>query len=264
MPGARNQPKRALIGWSGFVGTTLRGQFSGFDDQFRAADIAAIAGGDYDLVVCAGAPGAKWRANREPEADRASIERLIAALRGVHCDRFVLISTVDVLSLPNGVDEASPVHERGLPPYGKHRYALEQFVRQQFPESLIVRLPGLVGPGLRKNVLFDLLNGGSGAGLDGNLQVQYYPMANLWADIVRAQAAGLSLIHLVAEPLRLRQVAEGVFGTPCSGPPVAAPGYDVRTRFSGNGSPWTVSAEVSLAAIRAYASQEPKAVRGNA
>lgn len=247
---------RALIGWSGFVGSTLRSQFSGFDEQFRSTDIEGILGRDYDLVVCAGAPGAKWLANAQPEADRMCVERLISALRGVRCDRFVLISTVDVFATPSEVDEAAPVDIHGLHPYGRHRYALEAFVREQFPTALVVRLPGLVGPGLRKNVLFDLLNGGSGDLLDGAVKVQFYPMANLWADIVRAQALGLRLVHLVAEPIRLDAIAQGVFGVPCRGQPAATPGYDVRTRFAAR--QWTVSAEASMAAIQTYASTEPR------
>ena len=152
----------ALIGHSGYVGSTLLRQ-TRFDAMYRSTDIADIRGSAHELVVCAGAPAQKWIANREPAADREKIEGLMAHLSTIRCKRFVLISTVDVFQSPLGVDEDTPIDEAGLHAYGLHRRMLEKFVAETFEDHLIVRLPGLVGPGLRKNVIFDFLN-------DNNLQ----------------------------------------------------------------------------------------------
>src|SRR5512134_2638016 len=110
----------ALIGWSGFVGTTLLRQ-APFEGLYRSTNIAEIAGRSFDVVVCAAAPAQKWIANREPAADRDVIEGLIAHLKSVTCRMFVLISTVDVFKTPVGVDEDTPVDETGLHAYGLHR-----------------------------------------------------------------------------------------------------------------------------------------------
>src|SRR5690606_37135502 len=117
-----------------------------------------ISDREFDMVVCAGAPGQKGVANREPENDRANIGLLISYVKTVRCRKFILISTVDVFKEPNNVDESTPVDEIGLHAYGFHRRFIERFVENHFDSSLIVRLPGLVGPGLRKNVIFDFLN----------------------------------------------------------------------------------------------------------
>lgn len=147
----------ALIGYSGFVGRTLLKQVA-FEGLYRSTNISEIDGESFDMVVCAGAPAQKWIANREPEADLKKIEGLIARLKSVQCKIFILISTVDVFKNAIGVDENTPVDETGLHAYGLNRRLLEKFVESHFPNHLIVRLPGLVGPGLRKNVIFDFLN----------------------------------------------------------------------------------------------------------
>jgi hypothetical protein len=46
---------KALIGYTGFVGTTLMKQTQ-FDDFYRSTNISDIKGKKFDLVVCAGAP----------------------------------------------------------------------------------------------------------------------------------------------------------------------------------------------------------------
>ena len=132
--------KNALIGWSGFVGTTLLRQ-AAFEDLYRSTNIAGISGRSFDIAVCAAAPAQKWIANREPEADRATIEGLIAHLKSLTCRMFILISTVDVFKTPVGVDEDTPAGGSDLQAYGRHRRLLETFVQSHFANHLIVRLP---------------------------------------------------------------------------------------------------------------------------
>ena len=117
----------ALIGFSGFVGSTLLKQAQ-FDALYRSTTIGEIEGKVFDTVVCAGAPAQKWIANREPEADRQNIDSLMAQLLTIQCKTFILISTVDVFKSPIGVDEDTLVDETGLHAYGLHRRLLEKFV----------------------------------------------------------------------------------------------------------------------------------------
>lgn len=249
----------ALIGYSGFVGSTLLRQRS-FDSQYRSTDIGQIAGRSFSTVVCAGAPAQKWIANREPERDRQNIDGLIAHLQTVDCETFVLISTVDVFKEPLGVDEDSPFDEHGLHAYGLNRRRLEQFVAERFPRHLIVRLPGLVGPGLRKNVIFDLLNDNNLQQIDSRGVFQFYPMVNLWYDIQTALAAGLSLVHLTAAPISVAEIAGLGFGKPFAhelDKPAAR--YDMRSRHAalfGASGAYQYSARETLQAVRSYAQSE--------
>lgn len=257
----------ALIGFTGFVGTTLLKQRP-FEHHFRSTNINEIDGKEFDLVVCAAAPAQKWIANREPEADLQKIEGLIAHLKMIRCKTFVLISTVDVFKSPIGVNEDTLVDEAGLHAYGLHRRLLEKFVEDHFTSHLIVRLPGLVGPGLRKNVIFDFLNNNNLHAIESRGVFQFYPMTNLWYDIQIALNAGLRLVHLTAEPVSVAEISAAGFGKPfnqtLANPPAS---YDLQSKyaamFGGHGD-YQYSKRETIQAVRAYAQSEPVSIRTEA
>ena len=252
----------ALIGNTGFVGSTLMRQHA-FDHGFHSTTIAEMDGREFDLVVCCAAPAQKWIANRDPEADLCKIEGLIAHLETIRCSAFILISTVDVFKNPVGTHEGTAVDEKGLPPYGLHRRLLEKFVEGRFTNHLVVRLPGLVGPGLRKNVLFDFLNNHNLQAIDSRGIFQFYPMVNLWHDLELALRSGLKLVHLTAEPISVEDIARNCFGRSfqqiLSVPPAH---YDFQSNyaelFGGHGR-YPYSRRETLQAVRAYAQSEPLA-----
>jgi dTDP-4-dehydrorhamnose reductase len=251
---------RALIGFSGFVGSTLLRQTT-FESLYRSTNIFAINNKSFDSVVCAGAPAQKWIANSDPGTDLQQIEELIAHLKTIKCKIFILISTVDVFQYPQGVNEHSVIYESELQAYGLHRLYLEKFVESYFPEYLIVRLPGLVGPGLKKNVIFDFLNHNNLQAIESRSVFQFYPMENLWSDIQIAIDAGLKLVHLTAEPISVADISMKGFGKPfanvLSNTPVA---YDMRTlhaKVFGSSGHYQYSASESILAIKNYAQTEP-------
>lgn len=250
----------ALVGYTGFVGSTLLKQAS-FEALYRSTNIAEISGCEFDNVVCTAAPAQKWIANRDPSSDRKNIDSLINHLRTLKCKTFVLISTVDVFKNPLGVDESTPVDEQHLHAYGLHRRLLEQFVASNFAEHLIVRLPGLVGPGLRKNVIFDFLNNNNLHAIDSRGVFQFYPMVNLWHDIQVALSAKLSLVHLTAEPISVSSVSEHGFGTPFNQVISSSPArYDMQTKYAeifGGAGQYQYNSRETVQAIRAYAQSEP-------
>jgi nucleoside-diphosphate-sugar epimerase len=218
-----------LIGYTGFVGGNLLRDHS-FADLYNSTNIESIAGASFDLIVCAGAPAVKWKANREPHADRACLGRLMSALERAKAEHFVHISTVDVYGRVDGVDEDCP--PAGATPYGQHRFELEQFVRQRF-HALIVRLPALFGPGLKKNAIYDLMNNNKIDAIDSRAVFQFYNIRHLWRDILIADEARLPLIHLATEPVSMAEVARSVFGWEWTNHlPSSPPSYDLRTRHA--------------------------------
>lgn len=263
----------ALVGYSGFVGGTLLRQRP-FDSLYRSTNIADIGGNTFDLLVCAGAPAEKWRANKEPEADRASIARLIDALSTVRAREVVLISTVDVYPVPVEVDEHTPFDPGTGHAYGRHRLELEQFMQAHF-DATVIRLPGLFGRGLKKNVIFDLLHDNQVYKVNPAAQFQFYDLSQLWGDIATARAAGIRLVNFATEPTAVSDVAKVAFGVELhpqsSGTP---PRYDVRSChasvFGGAGGYLRTGAEVLdslerfVRAERGGAAPDPAVVRGPA
>ena len=249
----------ALIGYSGFVGGTLLKQAE-FSSVYRSTDISNIAGMSFDTVVCAGAPAQKWIANLDPEQDLQKIEGLIAHLKSMRCRTLILISTVDVFKDSDGVDEDTEVDEMGLHAYGLHRRLLEKFVESHFENYLIVRLPGLVGPGLRKNVIFDFLNNNNLTAIDSRGVFQFYPMVNLWSDILVALSANLKLVHLTSEAVSVAEVSLKGFGKEFDNHLTKVPAtYNMQTRHAGlfgaNGR-YQYNVRETIQAVRTYAQSE--------
>lgn len=78
-------------------------------------------------------------------------------IKKINPKKIVLISTVDVYKNPVNVDEDTIINIHGLEPYGLNRFYLEKWVRENFQDYLIVRLPGLYGKNIKKNFIFDLI-----------------------------------------------------------------------------------------------------------
>lgn len=231
--------RSALIGHTGFVGGNLLDQGS-FTHLYNSRTIDSIRGEEFDLLVCAGVSAEKWRANRDPDADRAALQRLMQPLAAVRTRRAVLISTVDVFGQPMGVDELTPVEPSHATPYGRHRYQLEEFFRARF-DTLVVRLPGLFGRGLKKNAIYDFLHDNQTDRIHSDAVFQFYDLGDLTADIGRAISDGLSLLHCATEPISVTDMVRFAFGRDFVNHPtgVVPARYDLRSRhaalFSGTG-----------------------------
>jgi hypothetical protein len=252
--------RSVLIGHSGFVGGTLLAQ-TAFDDLYRSNNIEAIAGRSYELLVCAGAPAAKWKANQDPEGDIANLSRLMAQLSTVRADTALLISTIDVYPTPVAVFEDSAIDQQRSQAYGRHRYDLEKFFAGHFPRSFVMRLPGLFGHGLRKNFVYDLLRNPGSLHLTHRDSVfQFYDMSRLWQDAQTVMQHEASLVNMATPPLSAGEVARRCFGVDFDNVTDSGPvHYDMRTRHAGLfGAPgdYIVSREAVLCSLGTFVRKE--------
>lgn len=168
----------AIIGYTGFVGSNLYYQilehldYKGIVNSnikislYNSKDINDINGKSFDICICAGVDARKWYANQYPDEDYDKIKSLFINLKSANIKNFILISTVDVYGaeISNGVstiygDEFS-LNDKTVSkePYGHNRYLFEQMIKNHFTEHLIIRLPAMYGYGLKKNLIYDLLN----------------------------------------------------------------------------------------------------------
>lgn len=222
----------ALIGFSGFVGGNIARQAS-FNAYFNSKNINDLRGRNFDLVVCAGIPAVKWRANKNPERDWAIIKSLIEIFCSITARRFVLISTVDVYQHPIYGDEETFIDLEGLHPYGRHRLLLERALEGKFDALHVVRLPALFGPGLKKNPLFDLICHNQIEKINLESSFQWYPLMRIWSDIEKILEYRFALVNLAVEPVSMQLIKDRFFSDIiCGAEPSPPAHYDIRTLYS--------------------------------
>jgi len=226
----------ALIGHTGFVGGHLvTPETTHF---FNSKNIEEIRGQSFQSVICAGAAGLKWQANKDPDADKEGIRRLTDPLAFVKAHLFVLISTISVYDVTEGdVDEnrdvwavssykgtSDDIFSRGYTPYGVHRAELEDWVRKNtglgkaLRHSLIVRLPGIYGKNISKNYIFDLMTGSPYMHkIDLSTCHQWYALRLLRGDIdqisekILKERTEVTVLNLFPEPITTLDIVRKIF-----------------------------------------------------
>ena len=161
----------AIIGYTGLIGSNLLDQYKKkFNriDLFNSKNINQLDKKKYDVVFCAALPATKWLANKAPIKDRKNTEQLIKSLKKVNTKKFLLVSTIDV---------------KFRHTYGINRKTLEKFVKKNFKNNYILRLPGVFGKGLKKNIIYDLLNKNNISQIYANDKFQWYDLSYLKEDI---------------------------------------------------------------------------------
>jgi nucleoside-diphosphate-sugar epimerase len=221
----------ALIGHTGFVGSNLARQVA-FDECYNSQNITDIRGKEFDLLVCGGVTALKWWANQNPVEDKVRIDALLAELASVRARKVVVLSTVDVYPMTIGVDESFNCHSMPNHIYGTHRLYFEDAIKGHFDEVTVVRISGIYGPGLKKNVVYDLLHDNCLDVINRDSLFQYYNVGNLWRDLQQLDRTGIRLINFVTEPVRTCDIIDRFFpGKRVGRKPAPTVRYDVRTLY---------------------------------
>lgn len=149
----------ALVGYTGFVGSNIyETAGSKINAVYNSQNIENAYGTEPDILIYAGVRAEKFLANNAPEKDLQQIEQAERNIELIKPKRLVLISTIDVFKCPVEVTEESGIDINGLHAYGYNRYLLECWVREQYKDALIIRLPGLFGRNIKKNFIYDFIN----------------------------------------------------------------------------------------------------------
>lgn len=154
-----------VIGGTGFVGSAYARLFARLGLEHRVINRATrdqFVGTHCDIVIDCSGNSKKFLAEREPLLDfDMSVRSVAQSLEAFPCDTYVLLSSGDVY--PDHSDSARTQEEQVIDPatvsrYGRHKLLAEQLVRGGARNWLIMRMGGFIGPGLKKNAIFDILS----------------------------------------------------------------------------------------------------------
>lgn len=167
-----------ILGGSGFVGSAYARLFEALKLPHRVItrqNYTEWVGTSCDLLINAAGNSKKFLADRDPLAEfEASVTSVHRSLIDFNATQYVYLSSCDVYGDCSGpgTSEASELHFAQQSVYGFHKYLAEQCVQKLAPKWLIFRMGGFVGPGLKKNPIFDMLTG-SPLWLDPRSRLQY-------------------------------------------------------------------------------------------
>lgn len=154
----------AVIGGDGFVGSAFLRELSrlGYEPVNVNRTSSDLLGKQHwDLVIDAAGNSLKYLAESDPDSDfDRTVAHKMRVMSRFPASMHIHVSSVDVyseLSNPQVTSENGPVG-RGSSHYGFHKWISEELASHHLDSWLIVRLAGMVGPGLKKNPVHDILH----------------------------------------------------------------------------------------------------------
>lgn len=155
-----------VLGGKGFVGSAIVAEAWRQGRDVAAIDLAEYPGSvgmTCRALINANGNSRKYLADNDPKQEfDASVRSVCHALHDFTFDHYVQLSTIDVYAdkgNPAFNSEQAPIDPMRLSRYGHHKWLAEQLVRFNARSWLIIRMGGFVGPGLRKNSIYDILKG---------------------------------------------------------------------------------------------------------
>lgn len=114
----------------------------------------------YDVLINANGNSKKFWANNNPSADfMASVYSVQRSMFDFKFGAYIYISSADVygdLILPKEIDS---VHDKVTSHYAFNKLLAEQVVKKYAPKYHILRCSAIVGQGLKKGPVYDIING---------------------------------------------------------------------------------------------------------
>lgn len=184
---------KGLIGHTGFIGSILKSNLKNYK-LFNSKNINSIRKKNFKEIICAGLPASKWKANKNPNKDTVNLNYLMRNLVSIKSDLFILISTIDV--------------HNDRETYGKNRKKLEIFIKKKFSDYLIIRLPAVFGKGIKKNILYDLLNNNQISKINKDDKYQWFDLSFLYKEIqkLKKKKTFNKIVELYSPPISNHEI----------------------------------------------------------
>ena len=198
----------AIFGYSGLVGSHLIKQ-NKFDECYNSSNINDSMNREFNELVISCIPAVKWLANKYPEKDARDIETIKNVFKTIRAKKVILISTIDIYdNVSNKSNENTTIQYEKNNTYGKNRYLFEEFIKATFKNYHIIRLPALFGHGLKKNIIYDLLNNNNVNNIPVYSAFQWYNLEWLNDDISICKKNNIQECNLFTEPLETIRIME--------------------------------------------------------
>ena len=157
-----------IIGGNGFLGSAFARICTrqGWEHQvITRENYASLVGTECDLLINANGNSKKFLSRQDPVGDfEASVLSVRRSLSDFSCNKYVFLSSCDVYpdsTSPATTDEQTVLDPARQSTYGLHKRLAEMCVQHACPNWLIFRGGGFVGAGMKKNAIFDAMQGES-------------------------------------------------------------------------------------------------------
>lgn len=157
--------KIGILGYKGFLGNAIysyllsSGRFEVVGiDRINWVEMGSV---NFDILVDSDGSSSKYLAstNFVDDFDKNAVVS-IKTVSHFKFTKYLLISSIDVYNNKSNFmqnSEDAVIDPIGLSNYGFSKYVRELIVRRHAPNWLILRLGGLVGDGLKKGPIYDIL-----------------------------------------------------------------------------------------------------------
>ena len=221
----------ALFGYTGLVGSTILTHYK-FNYLYNSKNINDARYKTFDTIFICCIPAVKWIANKFPNKDEEDIDYIKNIIKTITAKHIILISTIDIYdNTNNNSNETTLINYDNNHTYGKNRYLFEVFIKEHFINYTIIRLPALFGQGLKKNIIYDLINNNNISVISTNTSFQLYNLEWLKEDIDICINNNIKECNLFTEPLDTIHILN-LFNYNYTNNPQNVLKYDTNTHYS--------------------------------
>lgn len=190
------KPSLIVLGGTGLIGSAVCSRFARDGHPviaINSKNYASHLGASADILINCNGNSYRYKAAQDPRWDfDASVLSVEKSIFDFACNRYVYISTIDVypeVSDPTRNHEESLIDPQLLHPYGFHKWIAERMVERFAKNPLVLRVGTMIGPGVKKGPLFDLLH---------RQPLHMSPDSEL--SLVDTDTVTEALVHLLATP----------------------------------------------------------------
>ncbi len=160
--------KIGIIGCQGFVGSAFCSVFSQGNQHevegIGRSNLHLMKGARFDILINANGNSSKRLADADPKKDfEMNVDATVGFLEDIACEHYIHLSTVEVYSdksQKEATREDAAIDPAKLSNYGSSKYSGELAAKKHAKSWLVLRLAGMVGPGMKKGPAYDILHDG--------------------------------------------------------------------------------------------------------